>query len=94
MASKDSGPKAGVEGIVEDVKGKVKQVIGEITGNEGLEPRRWRASKTRPRPSGRWPSARRRPTRPAARRTFTRRSSAFTSRRRTTTSAVTMNVVP
>jgi uncharacterized protein YjbJ (UPF0337 family) len=37
MASKDSGPKAGAEGIVEDVKGKTKEVIGKLTGNEDLE---------------------------------------------------------
>ena len=37
MASKDSGPKAGAEGIVEDVKGKAKEVIGKLTGNEDLE---------------------------------------------------------
>jgi uncharacterized protein YjbJ (UPF0337 family) len=36
MAEK-SGPKAGVEGVVEDVKGKAKEVIGKITGNESLE---------------------------------------------------------
>jgi uncharacterized protein YjbJ (UPF0337 family) len=37
MADKDSGPKAGAEGIVEDVKGKAKEVIGKLTGNEDLE---------------------------------------------------------
>jgi uncharacterized protein YjbJ (UPF0337 family) len=36
MAEK-SGPKAGVEGVVEDVKGKAKEVIGKLTGNEDLE---------------------------------------------------------
>jgi uncharacterized protein YjbJ (UPF0337 family) len=34
---KDSGPKAGAKGIVEDVKGKAKEVAGEVTGNESLE---------------------------------------------------------
>ena len=33
----ESGPKAGAKGIVEDVKGKVKQVAGEVTSNEDLE---------------------------------------------------------
>jgi uncharacterized protein YjbJ (UPF0337 family) len=33
----DSGPKAGVEGIVEDVKGKAKEVAGRVTGKEDLE---------------------------------------------------------
>lgn len=37
MADKNSGPDAGVEGIVEDVKGKTKEVIGKLTGNEELE---------------------------------------------------------
>jgi uncharacterized protein YjbJ (UPF0337 family) len=37
MADKDSGPKAGAEGVVEDVKGKAKEVIGKLTGNEELE---------------------------------------------------------
>jgi len=37
MAEKKSGPKAGAEGVVEDVKGKAKEVIGKLTGNEGLE---------------------------------------------------------
>ena len=32
-----SGPEAGREGIVEDVKGKVKEVTGKVTGNEQLE---------------------------------------------------------
>ena len=33
----DSGPEAGVSGIVEDVKGKAKEVAGEVTGNSKLE---------------------------------------------------------
>jgi len=33
----ESGPKAGAKGIVEDVKGKVKEVAGEASGNEDLE---------------------------------------------------------
>lgn len=33
----DSGPKAGVKGIVEDVKGKAKEAVGVVTGNEALE---------------------------------------------------------
>jgi uncharacterized protein YjbJ (UPF0337 family) len=33
----ESGPKAGAEGIVEDIKGKVKEVAGEVTGKENLE---------------------------------------------------------
>jgi uncharacterized protein YjbJ (UPF0337 family) len=35
--SKDSGAKHGAEGIVEDVKGKAKEVVGKVSGNEGLE---------------------------------------------------------
>jgi len=37
MAEKDSGPEAGLKGIVEDVKGKAKDVVGQVTGNERLE---------------------------------------------------------
>jgi uncharacterized protein YjbJ (UPF0337 family) len=37
MAEKDSGPEAGLKGIVEDVKGKAKDVVGQVTGNEQLE---------------------------------------------------------
>jgi uncharacterized protein YjbJ (UPF0337 family) len=32
----DSGPKAGAKGVVEDVKGKVKEVAGNVSGNENL----------------------------------------------------------
>jgi uncharacterized protein YjbJ (UPF0337 family) len=32
----ESGPKAGAKGIVEDLKGKAKEVAGNITGNEDL----------------------------------------------------------
>ena len=32
--TKDSGPEAGAKGVVEDVKGKAKEVIGEVTGDE------------------------------------------------------------
>jgi uncharacterized protein YjbJ (UPF0337 family) len=37
MASKDSGPEAGVKGVVEDVKGKAKEAVGAVTGNDDLE---------------------------------------------------------
>jgi uncharacterized protein YjbJ (UPF0337 family) len=37
MADKDSGPEAGVKGIVEDLKGKLKTAAGSVTGNEDLE---------------------------------------------------------
>ena len=33
----DSGPEAGAKGIVEDLKGKAKDAIGNLTGNEELE---------------------------------------------------------
>jgi uncharacterized protein YjbJ (UPF0337 family) len=35
--SDESGPKAGLEGIVEDVKGKAKEVAGRVTGREDVE---------------------------------------------------------
>lgn len=37
MADKDSGPEAGIKGVVEDVKGKAKQAVGAITNNEDLK---------------------------------------------------------
>ena len=37
MADKDSGPEAGIKGIVEDVKGKAKEVVGTVTGNDDLK---------------------------------------------------------
>ena len=36
MAS-DSGPKSAAKGVVEDLKGKAKEVIGEVTGDESKE---------------------------------------------------------
>ena len=33
----DSGPKSGLKGIVEDVKGKAKEVAGVVTGDDKLE---------------------------------------------------------
>ncbi len=33
----DTGPEAGVEGVVEDLKGKAKDVVGSVTGDEKLE---------------------------------------------------------
>jgi uncharacterized protein YjbJ (UPF0337 family) len=37
MVDKDSGPEAGIKGIVEDVKGKAKEAIGTVTGNDSLK---------------------------------------------------------
>jgi len=34
---KDTGPEAGAKGVVEDLKGKAKEVIGEVTGDESKE---------------------------------------------------------
>jgi len=33
---KDSGPEAGVKGLLEDVKGKAKEVAGEVTNHDDL----------------------------------------------------------
>jgi uncharacterized protein YjbJ (UPF0337 family) len=33
---KDTGPEAGVKGIVEDVKGRAKEAAGAITGKDSL----------------------------------------------------------
>ena len=35
--ARDSGPESGAKGIVEDVKGKAKEVAGEVTGDESKE---------------------------------------------------------
>ena len=32
-----SGPKEGVKGVIEDVKGKAKEAVGAVTGNNDLE---------------------------------------------------------
>jgi len=37
MGDKDTGPEAGIKGVVEGVKGKAKEAIGSVTGNEDLE---------------------------------------------------------
>jgi len=36
MAS-DSGPKSGAKGVVEDIKGKAKEVVGEVIGDKSKE---------------------------------------------------------
>jgi uncharacterized protein YjbJ (UPF0337 family) len=33
----ESGPKAGVKGVVEDVKGKAMEAVGVVTGNDRLQ---------------------------------------------------------
>ncbi len=33
----ESGPDAGVDGIVEDVKGRAKEALGAVTGDESLK---------------------------------------------------------
>ena len=33
----ESGPEAGVKGVVEDLKGKAKDALGNLTGNKDLE---------------------------------------------------------
>ena len=37
MSDKDSGPVAGVKGVVEGVKGKAKEAVGAVTGNDELK---------------------------------------------------------
>ncbi len=37
MAEQDSGPEAGVKGVIEDVKGKAKEAAGVLTGRDDLE---------------------------------------------------------
>ena len=33
----EPGPEAGVEGVVEDVKGRAKAAVGAVSGNESLK---------------------------------------------------------
>ena len=33
----ESGPEAGAEGVVEDIKGRAKEAAGAVTGNESLK---------------------------------------------------------
>jgi uncharacterized protein YjbJ (UPF0337 family) len=35
--SKETGPKAAVDGVIEDAKGRVKEVAGRVSGNDRLE---------------------------------------------------------
>jgi len=37
MAKTDTGPQAAAEGVVEEVKGRVKEAVGSITGNDDLK---------------------------------------------------------
>lgn len=36
MTDKDTGPEAGIKGVVEDVKGKAKEAVGTVTGRNDL----------------------------------------------------------
>jgi uncharacterized protein YjbJ (UPF0337 family) len=36
MTDSNSGPAEGVKGVVEDVKGKAKEAVGAVTGQDGL----------------------------------------------------------
>jgi uncharacterized protein YjbJ (UPF0337 family) len=37
MSDRDSGPEAAIKGVVEDVKGKAKEVAGVVTGRDELQ---------------------------------------------------------
>lgn len=37
MADKDTGPESGIKGVVEDAKGKAKEALGTVTGNDSLK---------------------------------------------------------
>jgi uncharacterized protein YjbJ (UPF0337 family) len=37
MSDKETGPRAAVEGVAEDLKGKAKEVAGIVSGNEERE---------------------------------------------------------
>jgi uncharacterized protein YjbJ (UPF0337 family) len=36
MTEKNSGPKEGIKGVVEDVKGKAKETVGTVTGRDDM----------------------------------------------------------
>lgn len=36
MTDKDTGPEAGAKGVVEEVKGRAKEAVGAVTGNEDM----------------------------------------------------------
>ena len=36
MSDKDTGPEAGLKGAVEGIKGKLKEAVGAVTGNDEL----------------------------------------------------------
>ena len=57
--SEKSGAQHGAEGIVEDIKGKAKEVLGKVTGKEHLEDE-GRAQQEKADASETWPSTRRR----------------------------------
>jgi uncharacterized protein YjbJ (UPF0337 family) len=37
MTDKDTGPEAAAKGVVEDVKGKAKEAVGTVLGNDDLK---------------------------------------------------------
>ena len=37
MADNESGPEAGIKGAAEGIKGKLKEGVGSITGNDEME---------------------------------------------------------
>lgn len=37
MTDNDNGARAGFEGVVEDVKGKAKEAVGAVTGNDRMQ---------------------------------------------------------
>ena len=37
IVANESGPKAGVEGAVEDMKGRAKEAVGAVAGDESLK---------------------------------------------------------
>lgn len=37
MADTDTGPESGIKSVVEDAKGKAKEALGTVTGNDSLK---------------------------------------------------------
>ena len=82
--NKDTGPESGAKGVIEDIKGKAKEVAGEVTGNESLE-NEGRAQQDKAQAQRDVAKQKRRRTKHEAKHSFTKPSGACT---RTTRSAL------
>ncbi len=72
MPDDKSGPSEGIKGVVEDVKGKAKEAVGAVSGNDSLT-REAAPSRTRPKASEKSRRKRQKPRRLAQKRPRTKR---------------------